>query len=175
VFDFHTASVGANSDVPKDTEFLSTMVDNALAQLESQKNASGMGSLYSLVSSSSEYLGESKLRELHHFKIQVPWYLENQKYVGNRMDIPQVVADIAVNRSFPLNEVGLTILVPQSVIEGRLGVQAIVECGHGLFLNRGSIDISPMRRLANDNGFVVFAMDLRGLNLGKLLYRVLEM
>ena len=170
VFDFHTASVQTNRFVPTNTDFLSTMTDHALAQLETKKREEGMEALYSAVDSSLSYFGESQLREVHHFEIEVPWYLENEKYVGNAMDIPQIVSDIgsSPNKSYPLIKVGLAVMIPQSVIDGSKSVGAIVECGHGLFLNRGMLDTTPMRRLANDNGFVVFATDLRGLSLAGL-------
>lgn len=108
-----------------------------------------------------------------HAELDVPWFLENfgPGHRGSMLD-KEVVAN---GKARLIGKAHFVVHVPCSVraaalqTENALSLRAFVEFGHGLFYNRAEASWDTLLRMANSNGYVVMAMDWRGMSSYDLL------
>lgn len=69
-----------------------------------------------------------------------------------------------------VGEAKAIVRIPCSLMQQALGkisgkeLRAVVEIGHGLFGNRGEVKDDFYQKMANDNGYIMMAMDWRGMS-----------
>eukprot|EP00980_Cylindrotheca_fusiformis_P007203 scaffold1525_cov142-Cylindrotheca_fusiformis.AAC.3 len=98
-----------------------------------------------------------------HIQLDVPSFLTSRSRYS--------ILDKEAIRTTPVNigQAKAMIQIPCSVVNqqqaGGKPIQAIMEYGHGLFYNRDEVTDGFLSRMANDNGYIVMAMDWRGMSL----------
>jgi hypothetical protein len=105
-----------------------------------------------------------------HGNIQVPWFLESfsRSSILSKSRLP-----IDGSR-LPMGWAKFAVRVPCSLRAGALEgnttrrisrkLRAVVDYGHGLFFNRAESFEYSLARLAEDNGYLIMAMDWRGMS-----------
>jgi len=113
--------------------------------------------------------GENVARTIHA-ELDVPWFLE--AYGDNHRGA--VLDTNAVNNLTPvtIGKAKFIVHIPCSIRaaamnkteERRADLRAIVEYGHGLFYHREEVSESPHVEMANERGYILMAMDWRGMS-----------
>jgi len=99
-------------------------------------------------------------------RIQVPWFLSTQGS-GSRYS---VLKENTPNAETATEWASFDVHIPCSLknaalgLPGGIGLRAILEFGHGLFSSRAEASESHVLELANREGYVVIAMDWRGMS-----------
>jgi len=105
-----------------------------------------------------------------YYQLNVPWYLSNRQ----REDNPYLLALFNRTRAsdiqkIPLGPVGMILNIPCSLFSSASNhltntsmPTAILEVGHGLFGNLGDAQAQFLRKEANKNKMILFALDWRG-------------
>ena len=113
----------------------------------------------------------TKIARTIYAELDVPWFLEGRGDRSSILDAEAVKSRTPVR----LGKVKCTILIPCSLRDGALGradgtqLKAVVEYGHGLFGSRSEVQHEFLADLANDNGYILTAMDWRGMSRLDLL------
>lgn len=101
-----------------------------------------------------------------HVEIDVPWFL---KHTSSRYSVLDPWS-LQHPGSLRLGQAKAMIQVPCSIKRATLGqhdgkpLRAIMEYGHGLFYHRGEVGDNFLSQMANDNGYLLFSMDWRGMS-----------
>jgi len=103
-----------------------------------------------------------------HGELDVPWFLDSFGAGGRSafLDRDAVESGTPVT----IGQAKFIVRVPCSVKKAALGqnggkpLRAIMEFGHGLFGNRGEVKEGFLSRMAHDNGYILTAMDWRGMS-----------
>lgn len=114
---------------------------------------------------------ETLIARTIHGRIQVPWFLES--YTRNSF-LSMTRLPFHGSR-LPTGWAKFSVRVPCSLREAALGssnvtnrvsrrLRAVIDYGHGLFFNRGESFEYSLARLAEDNGYIIMAMDWRGMS-----------
>jgi len=102
-----------------------------------------------------------------HLQIDVPWFLKHVSSRASALD-PRALDH---PQSLRLGQAKAILRIPCSVQKAALGqkdgrrVRAIMEYGHGLFYHRGEIREHFLSQMANKNGYLLFALDWRGMSV----------
>ena len=108
-----------------------------------------------------------------HAELDVPWFLEHYGPGGRSAFLDEN----AVNSGTPVS-VGsskVSVHIPCSLQAAALGLhgakplRAVMEYGHGLFGDRGEAADDFLVKMAHDQGYVIVAMDWRGMSAFDLL------
>jgi hypothetical protein len=124
--------------------------------------------LYKKISSTSEKctgtVFSSKTRSVH-YTLSVPWYLHDHSRLINPLDGYTVHSSPAEARQqIPFaHSAKLLLQIPCSVSEGLIPASALMEIGHGLFWDRSFAEMAALTEQANQNGWVMWSMDWRGM------------
>jgi acetyl esterase/lipase len=99
-----------------------------------------------------------------HLNLDVPWFLRQQSRYA-------FLDDKKVQRTHPvtIGKAKAMVQIPCSVMNAAVGkagkkLRAVMEYGHGLFYHRGEMTDRFLQKMANDNGYVLMAMDWRGMS-----------
>ena len=101
--------------------------------------------------------------------INVPWFLENygDGHRGSLLDAKKVSheSEVFVGRAKFVTHIPCSVMVNAMEVGGGKEVRAVVDYGHGLFYTMEEAEDSTfLHRLANDNGYIIVAMDWRGMS-----------
>jgi hypothetical protein len=107
----------------------------------------------------------SLIARTYHINLDVPSFLkERSRY--STLDSMVFVSGEPVS----VEKAKVMIRVPCSVEKAALGhangkpVKVVMEYGHGLFQNRGEVEDGFLSKMANENGYLLMAMDWRGMS-----------
>ena len=103
-----------------------------------------------------------------HAKLDVPWFLKDfgMGHRGSVMDTEAVLDGKARIHGMAHFVVHIPCSVRAAALQrdNTTGFRAFVEFGHGLFYNRAEASWGTLLRMANKNGYIVLAMDWRGMS-----------
>jgi hypothetical protein len=108
-----------------------------------------------------------------HAKLDVPWFLR-QFGQGHRASVIDKEA-VLDGKAGILGKAHFVVHIPCSVraaalhMDDNASLRAFVDFGHGLFYNRAEASWDTLLRMANKNGYIVMAMDWRGMSTYDLL------
>ncbi|KAI2497346.1 hypothetical protein MHU86_17166 [Fragilaria crotonensis] len=108
-----------------------------------------------------------------HAKLDVPWFLR-EFGKGHRASVMDKEA-VLDGKARILGNAHFVVHVPCSVRASALhrgenaSLRAFVDFGHGLFYSRAEASWETLLRMANKNGYIVMAMDWRGMSRYDLL------
>ncbi|KAL3940751.1 MAG: hypothetical protein SGBAC_004758 [Bacillariaceae sp.] len=108
----------------------------------------------------------TKVARTFHINLEVPSFLQSRSRYS-------FLDDEAVQSGVPVSieKAKAMIRVPCSVESAALGredgkrIQTVMEYGHGLFYNRNEVADGFLSQMAHDNGYLLMAMDWRGMSL----------
>jgi hypothetical protein len=114
-----------------------------------------------------------------HAEIDVPWFLKQNGVLGGpRASVLDWTNDTANDQSYQLGVAKFILQIPCSIKAAAVGnettafirpLRAVMEYGHGLFGNRGEASDDYLLRIAHNEGYVILAMDWRGMSTYDLL------
>jgi len=108
-----------------------------------------------------------------HGKISVPWFLKDYGLGHRGATLNNEVSSSSSSSSSLIGEASFVIHIPCSVRAAALGnnddtakeLKAFLDYGHGIFGNRNeATSWSTLLNMANDNGYIITAMDWRGMS-----------
>eukprot|EP00581_Thalassiosira_minuscula_P010918 CAMPEP_0183711454 /NCGR_PEP_ID=MMETSP0737-20130205/6956_1 /TAXON_ID=385413 /ORGANISM="Thalassiosira miniscula, Strain CCMP1093" /LENGTH=892 /DNA_ID=CAMNT_0025939965 /DNA_START=139 /DNA_END=2817 /DNA_ORIENTATION=+ len=102
---------------------------------------------------------DSLIARTFHINLDVPSFLKRRSRYS-ALDI----AALDSGKPVSIEKAKAMIRIPCSVEQGNQ-VNAIMEYGHGLFYHRGEVTDGFLSRMANDNGYILMAMDWRGMSV----------
>jgi hypothetical protein len=118
---------------------------------------------------------QSLIARTIHADIDVPWFLEGYGR-GHR---GAVLDAAAVSHGIPtaIGAAKFVLHIPCSLRHAASGandrdakpIRAVMEYGHGLFYNRQEASETFLQQMAHDEGYVIMAMDWRGMSVFDLL------
>jgi hypothetical protein len=94
-----------------------------------------------------------------HLSLDVPSFLERESrysFLDHRK--LQTAHPASIGKAKAL------IQIPCSIRNSDIETKAIVEYGHGLFYNRQEVEGHFLQKMASDNGYIMMAMDWRGMS-----------
>jgi len=100
-----------------------------------------------------------------HLSLDVPSFLHHESRYSF-LDLKKIQRESEVT----IGEAKAIFQIPCSLRNQTIGnnpgkqLKAIVETGHGLFGNRGEVKDYFFQKMANDNGYIMMAMDWRGMS-----------
>ncbi len=100
-----------------------------------------------------------------HLSLDVPSFLHRESRYSFLDDNKiQRRKDVTIGEAKAIFQIPCSLM--HQTIGGGLGkeLRAIVETGHGLFGNRDELKDDFYRKMANDNGYIMMAMDWRGMS-----------
>jgi hypothetical protein len=96
---------------------------------------------------------------LLHLEIDLPNFMKS-----NTRTSP-LDKDALLHGSTVTSPVKVVVLVPCKVAAGAVPLRAVVQFGHGFLYSRQEIlDLKTAHRIANDNGYLIFASNWRGMS-----------
>lgn len=100
-----------------------------------------------------------------HLNLDVPWFLHHQSRYAFLDD-----NKIQRKKTVTTGMAKAMVQIPCSVKAATIGksgkkLRAVMEYGHGLFSNRGEMTDTFLQKMANDNGYILMAMDWRGMSI----------
>ena len=108
-------------------------------------------------------LYNSRMKKVH-YTLNVPWYLESHNRLINPLDSDLIRAQFQDKKNIPFAESAKLLLqIPCSILKGISPATALVEVGHGLFWDRSFAAAGHITEVANQNGWILWSMDWRGL------------
>ena len=108
-------------------------------------------------------LYNSRMKKVH-YTLNVPWYLESHSRLINPLDSDLIRAQFQDKNNIPFAESAKLLLqIPCSILKGISPATALVEVGHGLFWDRSFAEAGHITEVANQNGWILWSMDWRGL------------
>jgi hypothetical protein len=108
-----------------------------------------------------------------HAELDVPWFLQSFGS-GQRGALLDKEA-VANGKAKLMGKAHFVVHIPCSLRAAALqrqnttGLRSVVEFGHGLFYNREEASWDFVREMANENGYIIMAMDWRGMSSYDLL------
>ena len=110
-----------------------------------------------------------------HAELDVPWFLERYGPGGRSSFLDETA--VASGKSLRLGSSKLLVHIPCSLQaaaldgerDGAKPLRAVMEYGHGLFGDRGEAGDGALLQMAHDEGYVIVAMDWRGMSTFDLL------
>jgi len=111
-------------------------------------------------------LSDSLVARTFHINLDVPSFLKHR----SRYSTLDHMA-LSSGKPVAIAKAKAIIQVPCSVEQAAFGnengkpVRAILEYGHGLFHHRGEVGDNFLSRMANENGYILMAMDWRGMSV----------
>lgn len=115
----------------------------------------------------------AKIARTIHAELDVPWFLEDfgPGHRGAVLDKEAVANGKAKMKGTAHFVVHVPCSLRAAALErdGATGLRAIMEYGHGLFFNRAEASDEFLRDMANENGYIIMAMDWRGMSSFDLL------
>mmetsp|Transcript_7878 Transcript_7878/g.12039 ORF Transcript_7878/g.12039 Transcript_7878/m.12039 type:complete len:961 (-) Transcript_7878:1421-4303(-) len=118
--------------------------------------------------------GEVVARTIHA-ELDVPWFLEayGDNHRGAVLDTNAVANLTPVTTGKAKFMVHIPCSIKAAAMnktqESPVNLRAIVEYGHGLFYHREEVSESPHVQMAHENGYILMAMDWRGMSAFDLL------
>lgn len=103
-----------------------------------------------------------------HAELNVPWFLgpggryATMDYDAVRKDKPNAIKPVKFVVHIPCS-------VRNQVLKGSLQVNSVMEYGHGLFYSRAEASDKFLQVMANQDSFIITAMDWRGMSVFDLL------
>lgn len=116
---------------------------------------------------------DTKIARTVHAKLDVPWFLQAFG-VGHRAALLNKES-VANGKTDLIGKAHFVVHIPCSIRAAAIrrdnakNLRAFVEFGHGLFYNRNEASMQTLVDMANDNGYVIMAMDWRGMSSYDLL------
>jgi hypothetical protein len=100
-----------------------------------------------------------------HLSLDVPSFLHYEsRYSFLDQKKIQREDDVTIGEAKAILQIPCSLM--HQTVGGRSGkeLRAIVETGHGLFGNRGEMESDYFQEMGNDNGYIMMAMDWRGMS-----------
>ena len=165
IFDFHTISEESQLGASRKVR------DNVLGIVQDPEwKWSEHVRVNEVIDASENCDGNStRIARTIHGSLEVPWFLEHKRQSFHR---GSMLDKRAVDEGSPVGYWGtkFIIQIPCSVRAGVLGVEggkdvgAVIDYGHGLFGDRFESRDSYLTKLVDNNGFILAAMDWRGMS-----------
>lgn len=101
-----------------------------------------------------------------HVQIDVPWFLQhtNSRYTLLDYSLAYSPQKLKVGKAKAIIQVPCSVQTATLDEQSGKKLRAIMEYGHGIFYHRGEIFDDYLSRLANRNGYILFAMEWRGMS-----------
>jgi hypothetical protein len=103
-----------------------------------------------------------------HGKLDVPWFLQNvgSGYRDSLLDLEALRIGSAKLQGLASFVVHIPCKVRDAALNQGDGIplKAIIDYGHGLFYNREEASWTTLLKMANRNGYIIMAMDWRGMS-----------
>jgi hypothetical protein len=162
LFDYQTISEGAQLGTVR------AVRDSTIAHIDSKKTWSWQKHVRTVrVQENDCSFPNSVTARTVHAELDVPWFLDGFG-PGKRSAVMDTHAEKA-GRSRLLGTSKFVVHIPCSLraaalgLEGGKPLRAVLDFGHGLFASRGEAAERFLQKMATDQGYVIVAMDWRGV------------
>ena len=100
-----------------------------------------------------------------HLSLDVPSFLRHEsRYSFLDEDKIQRKSDVTLGEAKAIFQIPCSLMDETRKRGSGKALRAVVETGHGLFGNRGEIEDQFYQKMANNNGYIMMAMDWRGMS-----------
>jgi hypothetical protein len=101
-----------------------------------------------------------------HLELDVPWFLtRHSRYAFLDDKKIQRKQPVGVGKAKAMIQIPCSVKAASEQRNAGKELRAVVEFGHGLFNNRGEMTDKFLQQMANDNGYIMMAMDWRGMSV----------
>jgi hypothetical protein len=101
-----------------------------------------------------------------HLELDVPWFLSRRsRYAFLDNDKIEGRRPVAIGKAKAMIQIPCSVKTASKEYGAGKQLRAIVEYGHGLFNKREEMTDRFLQKMAHDNGYIMMAMDWRGMSL----------